>query len=78
MKAAVATAYGPPEVVQVLEVHKPRPGRNDVLIRVRAAALTTSDTRIRGLQYPPRLRVLLRAVIGLRAPRRVMGLVLWV
>jgi NADPH:quinone reductase-like Zn-dependent oxidoreductase len=76
VKAAVAKAYGPPEVVQVLEVRKPKPGRNDILIRVRAAALTTSDTRIRGLQYPPRLRVLLRAVVGLRAPRRVMGLVL--
>jgi len=76
VKAAVAKAYGPPEVVQVREVRKPRPGRNDILIRVRAAALTTSDTRIRGLQYPPRLRVLLRAVIGLRAPRSVLGLVL--
>ena len=76
MKGAVAKAYGPPEVVQVLEVRKPRPGRNDILIRVRAAALTTSDTRIRGLQYPPHLQVLLRAVVGLRAPRRVMGLVL--
>lgn len=76
MRAAVARAYGPPEVVQIGEVRKPRPGRNDILIRVRAAALTTSDTRIRGLQFPPRLRVLLRVVIGLRAPRRVMGLVL--
>jgi alcohol dehydrogenase len=76
VKAAIAKAYGPPEVVQVRELRKPRPGRKDILIRVRAAALTTSDTRIRGLQYPLRLRVLLRAVIGLRAPRRVMGLVL--
>ncbi len=47
-----------------------------MLIRVRAAALTTSDTRIRGLQYPPRLQLSLRVVVGLRAPRRVMGLVL--
>lgn len=76
MKAAVCTAYGPPEVVQIREVSKPRPGRNDVVIRVRAAALTTSDTRIRGLQFPPRLQVLLRVIIGLRAPRKVLGLVL--
>jgi len=76
VKAAVATSYGPPEVVQIRDVRKPKPRRNDVLIRVRAAALTTSDTRIRGLQYPPRLQLLLRAFIGLRAPRRIMGLVL--
>ena len=76
MRAAVCTAYGPPEVVQIREVAKPRPGRNDVLIRVHAAAVTTSDTRIRGLQYPRRLQLMLRAVIGIRAPRRVPGLVL--
>ncbi len=76
MKAAVCTAYGPPEVVQVREVRKPVPGRKELLIRVRAAALTTSDTRIRGLQYPRRLQLLLRVVVGVRAPRKVMGLVL--
>ena len=76
MKAAVVTAYGPPEVVQVRDVPKPKPRRNEVLIRVRAAALTTSDTRIRGLQYPPRLQLLLRAIVGVRAPRKVPGLVL--
>jgi alcohol dehydrogenase len=62
--------------MRVSEIRKPKPRRNEVLIRVRAAALTTSDTRIRGLQYPRRLRVLLRVVIGLRAPRNTMGLVL--
>ena len=76
MRAAICTAYGPPEVMHVREIRKPKPRRKEVLIRVRATALTTSDTRIRGLQYPRRLRVLLRLVIGLRAPRNAMGLVL--
>ena len=76
MKAAVCTRYGPPEVVQIREVRKPDPGRSDVLIRVHAAALTTSDARIRGLQFPRRLRLVLRAAVGFRAPRRVLGLVL--
>lgn len=76
MKAAICTGYGPPEVVQVREVARPRPRRNEVLIRVHAAALTTSDVRIRALKFPWRLRVLLRAIIGLRAPRRPLGIVL--
>src|SRR5215469_6644736 len=76
MNAVVCTAYGRPEVVQIRQTPKPNPGRKEILIRVRAAALTTSDTRIRGLQYPTRLQLLLRVVIGLRAPRKVMGLVL--
>lgn len=76
MKAAVCTAYGPPEVMVVRDVPKPKPGHNDVCIRVHAAALTTSDTRIRGLKFPRRLRVPLRVMVGIRAPRRVVGLVL--
>lgn len=60
----------------VRDVPKPKPRRNEVCIRVHAAALTTSDTRIRELEYPRRLRLLLRAVVGIRAPRRIMGLVL--
>ena len=50
MKAAVCTAYGSPDVMVIRDVPKPKPGRNDVRIRVHAAALTTSDTRIRGLR----------------------------
>ena len=76
MKAAVCTGYGPPEVMVIRDLPKPNPGRNDVCIRVLAAALTTSDTRIRGLQFPRRLRLPLRVMVGIRAPRRVMGLVL--
>jgi NADPH:quinone reductase-like Zn-dependent oxidoreductase len=76
VRAAVYTGYGPPEVVQIRDLPKPRPARNDVCIRVHAAALTTSDSRMGALQYPRRLRLVLRAVIGIRAPRRVLGLVL--
>lgn len=76
MRAAICTGYGPPQLMVVRDVPKPKPGAKDVCIRVRAAALTTSDTRIRGLQFPRRLRVPLRAMLGIRAPRRVMGLVL--
>ena len=37
MKAAAYTRYGPPDVVQIMDVEKPVPKDNKVLIKVRAA-----------------------------------------
>lgn len=39
MKAAAYTRYGPPNVVQIMDVEKPVPKHIEVLIRVRAASL---------------------------------------
>ena len=38
MKAAVYSAYGPPENLHIEEVEKPSPKPGQVLIRVRAAS----------------------------------------
>ena len=79
MKAAVCTRYGPPEVLQVREVDDPVPRRNDVVIRIRAAAVTASDVFIRSAIPSGRLvmRLLLRVFVGFRRPRRpILGAVL--
>ena len=47
MKAIVYTKYGPPEVLKMLEVEKPAPRENEVLIRVRATTVSSGDVRIR-------------------------------
>lgn len=47
MQAAVYTKYGPPEVIQLKEVDKPSPGRNEVLIRVIASTITPMDFKCR-------------------------------
>ena len=55
MKAVVFGGKGGPEVVEVREVADPRPGRGEVLVRVRAAALNRADLlQRRGLYPPPR------------------------
>lgn len=43
MKAFVHARYGPPEVLQMMEVGKPVPTADEVLVKVRAAALNKSD-----------------------------------
>ena len=64
MKAAVYTGYGSSDVVRIENVATPAPRPNEVLVRVRAAALNPLDWRLmRG--RPPALRLL----FGLRKPR---------
>ncbi len=69
MRAAVCTAYGAPEVLQLTEVPVPIPGPHDVLIRVHASAVNSADWRLR---RPDPWGV--RLFLGLRKPRiKVLG-----
>lgn len=52
MKAIVCTKYGPPEVLQLKELNKPEPRHDQVRIRVRATAVTSSDCIVRGFKLP--------------------------
>lgn len=47
MKAAVHTRYGPPDVVQILEVDKPTPARDEVLVTVHATTVNRTDCAYR-------------------------------
>src|SRR5437016_14192706 len=77
MKAIVCTKYGPPEVLQLQEVEKPAPKDNEVLIRIYATAVTSSDCLIRASKVPLRLWLPMRLVIGLTKPRNpILGMVL--
>jgi putative PIG3 family NAD(P)H quinone oxidoreductase len=54
MKAAWIASFGGPEVLQVREVARPVPSREDILIRVRASALNRADLlQRRGKYLPP-------------------------
>jgi NADPH:quinone reductase-like Zn-dependent oxidoreductase len=69
MKAAVRTAYGPPESVRVVEIATPEPSPGEVLVRVRASAVNRTDVGYRA-GTPPIVRVF----AGLRRPKfQVLG-----
>lgn len=51
MKAGVHTQYGPPEVVRILEVAKPVPKENEILVKVYASTVNRTDSGFRRSEY---------------------------
>jgi NADPH:quinone reductase-like Zn-dependent oxidoreductase len=51
MKACVYTKYGPPEVVKLMDVPKPIPKDNELLIRVYASTVNRTDAGFRSAEY---------------------------
>ena len=65
MKAIVQTRYGSPAVLQLRDIDKPAVDDDEVLVRVRAAAVNIGDWHLlRGAPY------VMRLVFGLTGPRR--------
>jgi NADPH:quinone reductase-like Zn-dependent oxidoreductase len=52
MRVILWTQYGAPDVLQLTELEKPTPDDNDILIKVRAATVTTGDCEVRSLKFP--------------------------
>lgn len=52
MRAAVITRPGGPEVLEIREVEPPKPGPNDIVVRVRASGLNRADIHQRKGGYP--------------------------
>jgi NADPH:quinone reductase-like Zn-dependent oxidoreductase len=76
MRAIVYDRYGPPDVLHLEDVEQPLPGADEVLVRVRATAVTRLDCATRDANRRSGLAtsVLSRLVSGVRAPRqRILG-----
>ena len=51
MRAIINTKYGPPEVVKLMEVDKPLPKDNEVLIKIYATTVNRTDCGFRSAEY---------------------------
>jgi len=72
MKAIICNKYGPPEVLKIIEIEKPSPKDNEILIKIHATTVTIADTRVRGFNVPPSFWLPARIVLGFRKPKKAI------
>ncbi|WP_343632045.1 NAD(P)-dependent alcohol dehydrogenase [Fluviicola sp.] len=65
MKAVHCTSYGNPEVLKIVEIPKPKPQSDELVIRIHATAVNSGDARIRRAD-PWAVRL----IFGLAKPRK--------
>jgi NADPH:quinone reductase-like Zn-dependent oxidoreductase len=76
VKAIVHTKYGPPDELQFKEVETPVPEQDEVLIKIHATTVTSSDCNVRNLTFAPKwTRLPMRLQFGLTKPKNhILGL----
>jgi NADPH:quinone reductase-like Zn-dependent oxidoreductase len=75
MPAAVHSRFGGPEVISVEQLPVPRPGDDEVLVRVIASTVSIADHRMRSRDLPDGLGFLGPISLGLLRPRHpVLGM----
>jgi NADPH:quinone reductase-like Zn-dependent oxidoreductase len=74
MKAIICTAYGPPDVLRLQDVDKPRPKDDQVLIRIHATSVSRADCELRRFDFPGWVAIPIRLWFGVFKPRiRILG-----
>ena len=76
MKAVVHTKYGSPDEIQIKELEKPIPKNNEVLIKIRATTVTTSDCNARTFTFVPKsFMFFARIMFGFKKPKiNILGI----
>lgn len=72
MKAARLMKYGSPNSFKIVNIDKPQYKEDEVLIKIHASSVTQGDCKIRKMDFPLHLRLLLRLYVGILKPRKLV------
>ena len=70
MKVIKCTKYGLPEVLKIVNVDKPIPKDNEVLIKNYATTVTVADCRVRGFEVPASFWLPAKFALGFSKPKQ--------
>tara|TARA_R110002049_G_scaffold26756_2_gene92913 strand:+ start:505 stop:1473 length:969 start_codon:yes stop_codon:yes gene_type:complete len=70
MKAVIYTKYGPPNVLKLVDIAKPQPKDNEVLVKICATTVTSGDARLRSSNFPLIVWLPVRLMFGLFKPKK--------
>ncbi len=70
MKAFIYTKYGSPGVLKMIDMEKPEPKDNEILVKVCATTVTSGDTRLRSSNFPALVWLPVRLMFGLFKPKK--------
>jgi NADPH:quinone reductase-like Zn-dependent oxidoreductase len=70
MKAIQFKKYGSPDELMLVDIPKPTPKENEILVKIHAATVTAGDCEIRRMDFPWWIRIPIRIALGIFSPRR--------
>ncbi|MFT5647849.1 MAG: NADPH:quinone reductase-like Zn-dependent oxidoreductase [Aureispira sp.] len=70
MKAVIYKKYGPPSVLKLVDMAKPQPKDNEILVKICATTVTSGDARLRSSNFPALAWLPVRLMYGLFKPRK--------
>lgn len=70
MKAVIYTKYGPPNVLNLVDIVKPHPKDHEMLVKICATTVTSGDVRLRSSNFPPLAWLPVRLMFGLFKPKK--------
>jgi NADPH:quinone reductase-like Zn-dependent oxidoreductase len=70
MKAVIYENYGPPEVLKIKDIEKPKPKNNEILVEVRASSVSAGVLWVRNGKHPDSkiFTFMVRLMCGLKKP----------
>ncbi|MFC1527500.1 NAD(P)-dependent alcohol dehydrogenase [Candidatus Neomarinimicrobiota bacterium] len=70
MKTILHTKFGPPEELELRELDKPFPKDNEVLIKMCASTVTTTDCNVRNRTFVPKMfMIVAKIMFGFKKPK---------